>query len=126
MSDSYICRTETLNNTHPCFTDNKGSCVVVTITECGLDLTGIPENEQIKEYFNVARKTGLSTILSHADAMEVTTDRFMATAAQMVQKMRTRTEKPAEQPSKPRDCNGAPFGTNVFCDFVNYGMTLFD
>jgi hypothetical protein len=117
MSDDLICRTEIFNNTHPCFINDQGDCVAVTIKECGLDLEEIPENEQTQRLFKGARTTGLSTILSHADAREVAkervlspsaksfydmityqnrvrqeADRFMATAQQVIQKMRAKKQ----------------------------------
>lgn len=73
MSDKIEkCFTETIYRPQPCFGAREGelSCEV-KITECGLDLEGVPENEQTRELFEAARMTGLSTILSVADAMEV-------------------------------------------------------
>ncbi len=73
----------------------------VTVRECGLDLEGIPENEQTKEVFRVARMTGLSTVLSLEDAIKVArltvpqknlqreATRFMADARAVIQALRT-------------------------------------
>ena len=70
MSNDFICRTKEINATrHSCFSDDHGDCIAVTIEECGLDLEGMPENEQTKKLFEAARMTGLATILSVADAM---------------------------------------------------------
>lgn len=57
----------------PCFLgpDGKPQCTYeVTEVECGLNLKGIPENEQTRQFFEAARMTDLSTILSVADAMK--------------------------------------------------------
>lgn len=71
MSDHFVCRTKEINNTRPCFSDEHGHCTTVTIQECGLDLEGIPENEATEKYFQAARVTGLSSILSMEDSLVV-------------------------------------------------------
>ncbi len=127
----------------PCFIDESGepNCEY-EVTECGMDLTGVPKNATTERLFQAASRTGSDHVLSDDDIESQVTaelrgfiepreqhrvikesiDRFKKDAKELLEKLGQKSQSV----SPPIDCTGVPFGTNVFCDLVNYGMTLFD
>lgn len=95
-----ICITKKFNGTRPCFIDEKGECMSVTRTECGVSLQNIPRNAETEKFFQAAAQSGLSDILSEKDAalyfkggMPKSVDRFMQEARAFVAKYHHRPKE---------------------------------
>ncbi len=86
----------------PCFLNenNQPQCTYETTEEeCGINLSGLPHSNQTQTFFDIARRTGSSTILSQKDVSALFDD-----ARTLIRKL-----MPKEEVAPKADSNGMNF-----------------